>query len=166
MKTITKKINIYNFNELKENIKEKLIEKEKRNMQEDYCDYVLQCDMESEAERLLQKYFKNKATLKNVYYSLGYCQGDGAMLEFDVEYYGKLLEVRHYGYYCNEKSFIINNVELITENQEGKIKEKIFKMNRELTKCGYALIEYEYSNNEIIEKLEEHNYLEDGTIYE
>ena len=53
MKTITKKINIYNFEELKEEIQEKLIEKEKENQEEIYCESFLYDDMKEKAIELL-----------------------------------------------------------------------------------------------------------------
>lgn len=46
MKTITKKINVYKFNELKKEIQEKLIEKEKENQQNLYCEAFLYNDYE------------------------------------------------------------------------------------------------------------------------
>ena len=49
-----------------------------------YCDCCLKSDMEEKAKELLDKYFKG-AIFNNVYYSLGYCQGDGAMIEFSIE---------------------------------------------------------------------------------
>lgn len=100
MRTETKTIKIYNFDELSEEIKQKLIEKEIEYQHELYCEDFLESDMEYKANELLKKYFKNNnATLKKVYYALSYCQGDGAMFEFDLYYYNKHVSIKHYGYY-------------------------------------------------------------------
>ena len=80
MQTITKTYNIYNFDELSEEIQEQLVKKEAEILTENYCDYCLEEDMEEEAKELIGKAFGNKAVFQNVYYSLSYCQGDGAMI--------------------------------------------------------------------------------------
>jgi hypothetical protein len=74
---------IYNFNELEEEVKKRLIEKRKEEEKQFYYEWGLLEDMQEEAKRLLEKYFKN-AELKDVYYSLNYCQGDGAMIAFII----------------------------------------------------------------------------------
>lgn len=162
MREITQKI--YNFNELDEKIQKKLIEKEKESQKELFCECFLLDEMQEKAKELLQKYFKNNATFKRVFYSLSYCQGDGAMIEFDLKYYNKIVQVTHHGCYYHEKSFLLYENEL-TEKQEKQLKEKIYKMNCELSKYGYDLIEYDYENNEIIEILNDNEYCENGEIY-
>lgn len=74
---------VYKFNELSNEVQEKLIEKEKENVRNDYVEFCLHDDMNYESEVLLEKYFKG-ANIKNVYYDLSYCQGSGAMIEFDI----------------------------------------------------------------------------------
>lgn len=162
MREITQKI--YNFNELSKEIQEKLIEKEKEYQKEAFCNDFLLEEMEEKARILLEQYFGEKATFKNVYYSLNYCQGDGAMIEFELTYYNKPITIKQYGHYYHEKSFQICSYEL-TEKQEKQLKEKIYKMNYELAQYGYILIEAEYSNDEIIEILQENEYFEDGSIF-
>ena len=162
MREITQKI--YNFNELDEEIQKKLIEKEKENQKELFCECFLLEKMQEKAKELLQKYFKNSATFGRVFYSLSYCQGDGAMIEFELKYYNKIVQVKHHGHYYHEKSFQVCSYEL-TEKQEKQLKEKIYKMNCELVKYGYDLIEFEYPDNEIIEILNEDEYFENGNIY-
>lgn len=83
MKKVVKEYEVYDFDELDEDIQEKLIEEEQKSQKEFYCEYGLQEDMQAEGDRLLQKYF-NKANLKNVGYDLSYCQGSGAMIEFTI----------------------------------------------------------------------------------
>lgn len=74
---------IYNFDELEEETRKRLIEEATEEEKELYCNTQLNEDMQAEAEALLERYFL-KATLKYIYYSLTYCQGDGAMIAFEV----------------------------------------------------------------------------------
>lgn len=168
MREITQKV--YEFHELDKDIQEKLIEKEREYQKESYCEDFLEYDMTEKAKKLLQKYFKQKAVFSGINYSLSYCQGDGAMIEFEVEYYGRLIYVKHdnYCHYYHERSFCLEyaNYDYLTDNQEKQLKEKIYNMNYELMKYGYELIEQEYSEDDIIEILSENEYFIDGTIYQ
>jgi len=165
MRIETKQIKIYNFDELSEDVKRKLIEKEIDYQHEIYCEDWLEDDMKYKANELLKKYFKkNNATLKQVYYELSYCQGDGAMFEFDLYYYNKYVKIKHNGYYCHMRSFIIDTWEL-TEKQENQLKEKVLKMFEEFENYGWDLVNYRITEAEAIEILQENEYLEDGTIY-
>lgn len=160
------KQNIYNFDELSKDIQEKLIEKEKENQKELFLECFLLDEMQEKAKELLQKYFKNNAEFKNVYYSLSYCQGDGAMIGFDLKYYNKTLTIKHQGYYCHERSFrICENDFALSEKQEKKLKEKIIKINKELCEFGYNLIEYDISDEKVKELLQENEYFSNGEIY-
>ena len=76
-------INIYKFDELFKDIQEKLIEVQMQDDCQYYCDYNLEYDMENIAKDLLKDTFKN-VDYKGIYYNLDYCQGDGAMIEFDM----------------------------------------------------------------------------------
>ena len=146
-----------------------MIEEEKRSEAEFYLDNFLIEDMQEKAKELLKKYFGKNATFKNVYYSLAYCQGDGAMIEFDLYYYNKFVKIRHNGYYYHKYSFIIDDIdtygEYLTDKQTEKLKEKIVKMNDELEKAGWHFIEYEPSDDEAIEFLKDNKYLENGEIF-
>lgn len=165
MRTETKQINIYKFDELSKEIQEKLIEKEIECQNEIYCEDFLHNDMQEEAKRLLHKYFKNNnVELNKIYYDLSYCQGSGAMFEFTLYYYNKFVKIKQYGYYYHERSFIIDTWELTT-SQETQLKNKIIKMFEEFTKKGFDLIEYRITKNEAIEILQENEYLENGDIY-
>lgn len=165
MRTETKTIKIYNFDELNEDVKKELIEKEIENQHEAYCNYSLKYDMKYYANELLKKYFKNNnAELKNIYYSLSYCQGDGAMFEFDLYYYNKYVKIKQYGHYYHKYSFIIDSWEL-TEKQEKQLKEKVLKMFEKFEDYGWDLVDYRITEAEAIEILQENEYLEDGTIY-
>lgn len=167
MKTITKTFNIYEFDELSAEIQESLIQKEEENIRQADIEVFLEEEMNNLAELLLEENFGEKATLKNVYYSLCYSQGDGAMIEFDLNYCGKDVEVRHdpYCYYYHERSFeIIESDKELTELQYKTLKEKIIKINEQLTKYGYQYME-EDRTEQAIEQLKECMFYENGEIY-
>ena len=84
MEKITKEFYVYDFNELNEDVKKKLIEKERDRQRENYCDCYLEDDLVYKAKELLQKYFGITDNNLNVYYDLSYSQGNGAMIEFDI----------------------------------------------------------------------------------
>ena len=166
MKTITKTFNIYEFEELSPVIQEELIKKEEENIRQCDIENFLEEEMNNLAELLLEENFGEKAIFKNVYYSLGYCQGDGAMIEFDLNYCGKDVEIRHNGWhYYHERSFeIIETSKELTELQRKTLKEKIIKINEQLKKYGYQYIE-EDRTEEAIELLKDCMFYENGEIY-
>ena len=87
MKEVTKKYNVYEFNELDKEIQERLIAEEIESIKDEYCDLFLYEDMEQKARELLRENFGDKAEIDAIYYSLSYCQGDGAMIQFTLNYY-------------------------------------------------------------------------------
>jgi len=165
MERITKEYEVYRFEELDKEIQNKLIEQEKETQYQLYIDTYLYDDMKEEAQRLLEKYFKGKATYINVYYSLSWCQGDGAMIEFDLYYYNKYIKIRHNGWYYHSRSFTIEDYYL-TEKQEEQLKNKIIKMNEELEEIGWKLVSYEPEDELCIDYLKEHKYLKNGEVFE
>lgn len=168
MRTETKIIKIYKFDELSKEIQQELIEKEIEEQANIYCETFLLEDMQEEAKRLLQKYFGDKATFKEVYYDLSYSQGSGAMIEFDLIYYNKHVTIKHdSNLYYHENTFkIIENYgEELTEKQYEQLKSKIYWVNKELAKAGYNFIEWRETEEEAREFLQENEYTEDGEIY-
>ena len=163
MQEITKVFKVYHLEELEEKIREKLIENEMEIIQEDYLEYFLYEDMEQKARELLREYFGNNAKIDKIQYSLSYCQGDGAMIEFDLLYYNKELKIKNYGNYCHAKSFIINGD--IDGVRYEKLCDKIINMNEELTKYGYELIENCSGREDAINALNDHLFLKDGTFF-
>ena len=165
MRTITIKKDLYKFEELDEKVQEKLIKDEIEFQQDFFENEFLQEEMENVASELLEKYFRG-AKLIEVYYDLSYSQGSGAMIEFEMEYYGKNVKVRQFGHYYHERSFAIESD--LTEKVEQKLREKIASMNSELTKKGYEMVEYYYTEagiSDIKEILKENEYTKDGEIY-
>lgn len=167
METITKTFNIYNFNELSEEVQKKVIEREEKEIRELEIEDFLKEEMEFYAQQLLGENFGDKAVFQNVYYSLSYCQGDGAMIEFDLVYYGKNLSIKHdkYCHYYHENSFeVIENDKELTELQYNTLKEKIIKINKQLAEYGYQFIE-EDRTSQAIEQLKNCMFYENGDVY-
>lgn len=171
MKEITKTYQLYKFDELDEKIQEELLKQETEKQANYFCDYELQIFMEQKAKELLHKYFKNNATYKQVYYDLSYSQGDGAMIEFDLQYYKNNFEIRQYGHYYHERAFTVINKNWYKELSPkvlSKLDEKIVNMNKELVKYGYNLIEDEEYFRSIAKEClleNDENYLKDGKIF-
>lgn len=169
METVTKKYTIYNFDELSEEMQQELIEKETQAQHEGYCEAFLYSDMEEKAKELLQKYFGNRAELKDVYYSLSYCQGDGAMFEFDGYYYNKYFKVKQSGFYYHKNSYIIDDIstysEYLTDKQEEKLKNKINKMFSEFEAYGWKCVDYRITEDEAKDFLRDFKYLENGKVF-
>ena len=84
MRTVTKQYNVYKFNELAKEVQSKVIQDEIENQVQIYCECMLHNDLQEDAERLLEKYFEN-AKILDVQYDLGYTQGSGAMIEFEID---------------------------------------------------------------------------------
>ena len=123
MRKIEKIINVYNFDELNEGAREKALTDRMEIEKNIYCNYCLESDMREKAKELLEKYF-NGAIFNNVYYSLGYCQGDGAMIEFSIgiEDFNKYYHV----FNDEEMKFILENdiIEKIEVIQSGRYYHK------------------------------------------
>lgn len=208
MEIITKKYEVYKFEELDKEVQEKLLEEQIKRECENYCESCLCDDMENKAQELLQEYFQG-AVFDSVYYDLGYSQGSGAQINFDINILDlnkkynflskkaiKFIEavglqnfkVKHSGWYYHEKAFIIDwffiddfsycddflkdeEVKTINDKIENIINEDFFndiaKMNVELKKYGYDLIENEeYFKNIALDQLKSYSYLKDGKVFE
>lgn len=167
METITKAYNIYNFDELSKDVQQKVIEKESENLKELEIEDFLKEEMEFYAQQLLEENFGDKATYKRVLYDLDYCQGDGAMIEFDLVYYGKSLSIKHdkYCHYYHAKSFEIVELDKeLTKKQHDELCKKIYNINKELEKLGYEFIEEDRADA-AIEQLKDCMFYENGNIY-
>ena len=92
-----------------------------------------------------------------------YRQGDGAIIEFDLEYYNKSVKIRHDGgHYYHKRSFKIISDNL-TEKQENRLKEKIITINKKLADYGYEFIECDRTA-QAIEQLNNYEFYENGDI--
>lgn len=177
MKTITKKIDLYEYNELDEKIKSDLLEKEVQKECDSYCEGCLLDDAKILAGELLEKNYKN-ANIENikVFYDLDYSQGSGAMIAYDlsisncdlllkemlykriinkkqyenIESMNITLQVKHSSnYYCHEKSY---SYELDFEIQKFSYKSLQF-LNSITTDLNYKI------DNNLIDNI--YNFLDD-----
>ena len=140
---------IYNFDELNESVKEELIEDKKKSDYDFYMEYLFHDDIGSIASDLVNDYFGITSNYLKTYYSLSYCQGDGAMIEFDINI--KDLNNK-YKIFSNEEirfltdKGIINNIE-VRHNDNHYYHEYTFGINFDYYGMGYSYedIKHEYN---------------------
>lgn len=192
MVTITKKINLYEYNELEENAKEKA----KRDFLEVRCE--LDGDMFTEiAMGIVGNYFQFTDGLE-IQYSLASCQGDGVNIygKFDLQNVEGLewlksevdsFELKQNYKYCyslkpQTETETVDEIISEFERASGReikdwqvmeirkmvetVFEKLEKAEREIEKYGYDFF-YEVSDEEMAEYADscEVLYLADGTQY-
>ena len=166
MKIIKREFKVYSFKELSREAKDKAME------DWNYDDELewLQDDMEYKAEELLKKN-KIEGDLQNVFYSLNYCQGDGAMFEGNFKWKGYFVDIvqsGHYNHY-NSKTIIIcdNNGEKVSDKIDKEFDDLYVEICEELAQYGYGSIEYEQSEDNLKELFEANDYqfVENGEIF-
>ena len=158
MKTIT--TNVYEFDELSDKAKEKA-----RDWYKEGDDFDSLSDDMTEALSTLLKKNKIKCDKPDIQYSLGYCQGDGAMFAGVCEwkkYTIKVTQSGHY-YHYNSKQFAITLTKTGEEpvnyaEVEEKFNTVYVKMCRELESVGYKYIEYQRSNESVDENIRANEY--------
>lgn len=192
MVTITKKINLYEYNELEKSAKEKAKE-QYLNMRSVFDEDIFTQD----SMEIIKDYFQFTNGLK-IQYSLASCQGDGVNIygKFDLQNVEGLewlkLEVdsfelkQNYRYCYSLKSQTETETvdEIISEFERASdreikdwqvmeirkmvetVFEKLEKAEREIEKYGYDFF-YEVSDEEMAEYAEANEvlYLDDGTAY-
>ena len=131
---------IYNFDELEKEIQEKLIKEEKERCFNAYMEFDFQDDMEHKAQELIDDYFGSDTDFIQTYYSLSYCQGDGAMIEFDI--YIEDLNKKYKVFSDEEIRFltdkgIVNNIEVRHSNNHY-YHEYTFGINFNYYDMGYS----------------------------
>lgn len=172
MKTVTRKYQVFTFNELSEDAQTKAIEKERESENECLGDW-LPNDMQEKCNELLKKHEIEGEP--RVYYSLSYCQGDGAMFEGSFYWKGFSIVIKHEGRYNHENSKSIDMVkplddggeEVSTDEEDEEFNKLYVSICKELAQWGYDLIESATSDEAIKEKLEDlkGDYLKDGTVF-
>lgn len=169
MRKFTTEHTVYNFDELSEDAKQKAIENYREG--EDFP--FLTDDMLYKLEELLKENKIKYDITPNVYYSLSYCQGDGAMFEGLVywkQYQIRIKQSGHY-YHYNSKTFDIdlingNNISMKTyEKTEAEFNELYVQICKELEQYGYDQIEYATSDETISTYLREefNEFYKDGS---
>jgi hypothetical protein len=144
---------IYNFNELGKEIQEKLIEKQKEYQYEDYINYYLHDDMGSKASDLINDCFGITSDYLYTYYDLSYCQGSGAMIEFDIDIKD-----------LNNKYKVFTDDEIEFLKQKDVINTLKIRHNNNFYYHEYTFsIDYDYYNDWEFEDIKnDFNITEDG----
>lgn len=190
MKIITKKINVYQFEDLSKKSKEKAIYNHYE--QEDYP--FLSEELDCQFTELNQYFIDQK-----IYYSLSYCQGDGLSFsaQVDLNIYLKLkypnMKVSVSDVLCNYVTFFstgnadrnayghknqvdaaldsgyshnIFRIEKLVHEILEDIKEDYMSICNSLEKYGYGILEYRMSFDEFQEFCEsnEYNFDVDGKM--
>ncbi len=156
---------VYTYDELSDKAKEKA-----REWYQEGNDYPFLSEyMEEQGRELLEAEGFTNITIDGVYYSLAYCQGDGAMMEFSAERNGLYIKVKQSGHYNHERSTSITvtneeGEELESEEIEEDILVPLFK---ELATQGYNYIDAENEEEYIAENIRANDYTftESGTRF-
>lgn len=173
MKQIT--INLYNFGELSESAKEKAMQEWIKHDDLPFLEDAMD-------EYLIDLLIDNNIESDNakVFYSLSYCQGDGAMFEGPFMYKGVSIVARQSGHYYHENSKdldfdyeglseddVLKTDYKMQDNFEEDFNELYIKICRELKKYGYDFIEQEQSPEHLAKlfELNEYTFKEDGTMH-
>jgi len=168
MKTITKEITVYAFEELTQEAKDRA--REKYNEQEEFT--FLQDDLrEYIHEELTERGYTHDELTP--LYDLSSTQGSGLMFEGTVyDKKGNVYTIKNSGHYTHEKSTDIEGFnestgeykEIDTEKWEEEVYIPICKIVRDR---GYDIIDYTYSEENFIEMCEanEYTFLSDGTMF-
>lgn len=169
-----KLINVYEFEELKPDVQEKVIYDFRG--QNEYS--FLSDDLNYQLMKLLKKYKIKYDDLK-LYYSLSYCQGDGLCFIGTFNFKGFSFTINHTGHYYHKNSTEIfiedySEDDELTEMISNKVKDSVeqefkeiyFKICEKLERLGYEMIEYEDSEEHIKEIIEinEYSFRENGEI--
>lgn len=173
MQTITRQYNIYTFDELSQEAKDKARQAWNENndfpfLQDDLREYI--------HEELKELGFEVEgiSTTENPsivpLYSLSYSQGDGLMFEGTVsDKKGNRYTIKHSGHYYHERSTEITGYNKKDEEIDTKdFEENIYiPLCKRIAERGYAEIEYQESEENFSETCDanEYTFLEDGTMF-
>lgn len=157
MKTIETKV--YTIDELSDKAKEKAREWYKSGDDMPFLSEYL-------SEKLAELLKENGITYRDipkVFYSLSYCQGDGAMFEgvvFWGDYTAKIKQSGHY-YHYNSKAIdllISDGYDEAPDDKQKEFNEIYIDICRTLEKAGYAYIDDENSNENVDENIRANEY--------
>lgn len=166
MKTI--ETTVYSYDELSDDAKE-----EAREWYREGNDYAFLSEAMREYAGELLKENKIKSDDFKVYYSLSYCQGDGAMIEMSGYWKAWHVSVKQSGYYNHERSTDITLASVKTGDYAPDKTAKDFEENIYIPMClklrdwGYNFIKSEDSDENIAENIlaNEYTFTIDGKIF-
>lgn len=137
MRIVSKEYKLYTFDELSDDVKQKLIERERQYQLETYCDLDLYDDMGQKASDLINDYFGITSDYLKTYYDLSYSQGSGAMVEFNIN----IVDL-------NNKYNILSKEELAFITDKGIINNVFVRHNDNFYYHEYTFkIDYDYFND-------------------
>jgi len=156
----TRTINVYDFKELKQDVKDKVIERFREHNQYDFLTDNLKDEL---TEFILPKHKIKIDYNFKIYYDLGYCQGDF------FNFYGV------FNWKCYKVIIKSDNDITIETLQGNDAKDSIYQEFEELykdickamKKFGYDLIEEEDKEENIIDIIDcnDYKFLSNGEIY-
>lgn len=119
MRSIIKEYTLYSFDELSEDVKNRLIEREREIQVINYCDAWLCDDLKEKAKDLLQEHIGVSDEYLKVNYDLSYSQGSGVMVEFKIHI--KDLNNKYKVFSDEEIDFLIdkNVIDYVTIKHNG-----------------------------------------------
>lgn len=180
-----KTINVYDFEELKEDVQEKVLNHFREN--NDYP--FLEENLKGHLKEILQEYKIKCLDEPRLRYSLSYCKGDGLSFVGDFEFQGMRFYCRKgnlSNYYCHSNTIDINMEDIEEEEYDGDLTEEIqiikikeakkieeefnelyHNICKKLEKIGYDEIEYQDSDENIKENIQinEYKFTENGEIF-
>ena len=164
----TKTIEIYEFDELKKDIQDKVVQKFIANnefecLSED-LKFLLEEELEKEKIELIRDF--------GIYYNLGYSQGDGFCFEGTYKWKNKYIIItksdHHYDHKYTTDITVYDDQLLSKENDkmEEKFKEVYYSICDKLEKYGYDIISAETDESNVIDFIQMNEYMfrENGEI--
>lgn len=154
MKTITRQIDLYSYQELSPKAKKRALSdwNEHNDMP------FLQSMLNDECGQLLKEHgIKCTSNHPVCLYSLSYCQGDGLMFEGSFTWKGQDVQIRHSGHYYHAFSKEIDAPSL-SEREYAEFDTIYVVICKKLEKYGYQIIEDETSEAHFIDECNENEW--------
>jgi hypothetical protein len=173
MKTITKEYQVYSFDELSQEAKDKARNKFNENddlpfLQDNLREYIHE-ELKERGFEVVGVSTSEKPSIRPLY-SLSYCQGDGLMFEATVREIktGNEYTIKHSGHYYHERSTSISGQDKDGEEIETKDFEEqtYIPICKKVARQGYDEIEYQGSEECFRDTCEanDYNFLSDGKM--
>lgn len=182
MRTFTKTINAYTYDELSEQSKERALDKYRQEQYEYGLDW-LEEEMGEKLYDIMREYHMDVDPGQvQVRYDLSSCQGDGASFTGDFVWhdndntYSATVKTNAYGnHYSHSKSVYVSDlykqlpddeVEEASSDEYDALNELVYKIGDELERFGYKAID-DYLETENLEDMLRDDYLftEDGFYF-
>lgn len=171
----TKTINLYEFDELSDEVKNKVVERFREKNDYHFLEENLNECLSELLEKNNIKVINNDLNLR---YSLGYSQGDGVSFIGTFKFKDLNFKINSSSsHYCHSKTTDIYLIdfdddndddlsELVKENIKNEFEQIYYNICDEIEKNGYAYIEAEDDEKNIIEniKLNEYTFRKDGSL--